>query len=66
MIANIIAPILIDLAHDIKSVCKDYIILSGMQNHQVDEVLQAYQGWDVIQTISEDQWVACVLQPHQS
>lgn len=63
VIANIIAPVLIDLAIDIMRVCKDAIVLSGMRDTQIDDVLQVYLGWKLVEKIHEDHWVACILKP---
>jgi ribosomal protein L11 methyltransferase len=61
VIANIIAPVLIDLASQIKAVCQETIILSGLLVAQEDRVLKAYQGWVTSERITSGEWVGLIL-----
>ena len=61
VVANIIAPILIDLAPQITQACKTTIILSGLLIDQEQRVLKAYRGWVVDKRITEGEWVGLIL-----
>ena len=61
VIANIIAPVLIDLAAAICKVAEESIILSGMLLDQESSVLKAYPGWVVKDRFTQGEWVGLVL-----
>lgn len=61
IVANIIAPILIDLAPQITQACGETIILSGLLIDQEQRVLKAYQGWSIKTRITEGEWVGLIL-----
>ena len=61
VIANIIAPVLIDLAAAICKVAEESIILSGMLLDQESNVLKAYPGWVVHDRFTQGEWVGLIL-----
>ena len=61
VVANIIAPVLIDLASQLSAVCQETIILSGMLTDQEKNVLKAYPGWVVTERITHGEWVGVIL-----
>ena len=61
VVANIIAPILIDLAPQITQACETTIILSGLLIDQEQRVLKAYRGWVVDKRITDGEWVGLIL-----
>lgn len=66
VIANIIAPVLIDLAPQIKTACQDTIILSGLLSDQERQVLKAYDGWSPIERIQQGEWLGLILKKAES
>lgn len=63
VLANILAPVLIEIAPDIVRMSGDdtIIILSGLRADQREQVLSAYQGWSVIEEAEEEGWLALGL-----
>ena len=61
VIANIIAPVLIDLSNDLRRVCQEKIILSGMLVDQEESVLKTYAGWQVEERMTHGEWVGVIL-----
>ena len=61
VIANIIAPILIELAPSLQKVATEELILSGLREEQEEGVLKEYPLWSVIQRVTEAGWVALRL-----
>ena len=66
VIANIIAPVLIDLAPQIKAACQSTIILSGLLKDQESQVLKAYVGWRPIERINYGEWLGLILKRVES
>lgn len=64
VVANILAPVLRELADDIVRACGagGRIILSGMRADQVADVVSWYAGWSVIDRDELDGWAAAVLE----
>lgn len=61
VVANIIAPVLIDLAPDLTKACQGEMILSGMLESQETQVLTAYPEWSIGQRLSHEGWVGLIL-----
>ena len=63
VLANILAPVLIDVAADIGRMSADeaVVVLSGLRGDQRERVLDAYKGWSVIDDVEEDGWLALAL-----
>ncbi len=63
VLANILAPVLIDIATDIDRMSADeaVVVLSGLRENQRERVLDAYKGWSVIDDVEEDGWLALAL-----
>ena len=63
VLANILAPVLIDLAPTIIGSTEPggHMVLSGMRSDQIDRVLNAYIGTREIARRERDGWVATVL-----
>ena len=66
VVANIIAPVLIDLAPQIKMTCQNTIILSGLLKDQEPQVLKAYADWEPIERISRGEWLGLILKKMES
>ena len=64
VLANILAPVLIDEAHNIMNHLRNggVVVLSGMRDEQVDAVLRAYTLCTEVARDNQDGWVALVLQ----
>lgn len=64
VIANIIAPVLIELAPQLSAVCSKQLLLSGMLESQEPNVLAAYPTWQVAERLCdpETQWVGLRLE----
>lgn len=60
VVANILAPVLIDQAEQISSALRDsgVVILSGMRIEQKDKVMEHFQNFICVDTIEEDGWIA--------
>jgi len=63
VIANIIAPVLIELAPALSAACGATLILSGMLESQEQSVREAYPEWRVTRRLSEEGWVGLCLSP---
>jgi ribosomal protein L11 methyltransferase len=63
VVANIVADVLTFIANDLKSVLKDngILILSGILDKYESKVLKFYQDFDVVENISQDEWVTLIL-----
>ncbi|MEY3744820.1 MAG: ribosomal protein methyltransferase [Actinomycetota bacterium] len=63
VMANILAPVLRQLAGDIQALVRPAgsVILSGLRDDQVDDVLEHYGECDVISTESLDGWAGVTL-----
>jgi len=63
VVANIVADVLTFIANDLKKALKDdgILILSGILDKYEDKVLRYYQDCEVIQKISQDEWVTFIL-----
>ena len=61
VLANIIAPILIEIAPEIAAKAGADLILSGMLAHEKDAVLAAYPDFEVVEEAMEGQWVVIRL-----
>lgn len=63
VLANILAPVLIDLAVDIERICQRgaVIVLAGLRSDQGERVLSAYSGWRVVDEEECDGWLGLVL-----
>lgn len=60
VISNILANTLISLSEKFKKVTKDELLLSGILNHQVKNIISKYESWIELKLISEeDGW--CLL-----
>ena len=65
VIANIVADVLMFLANDLKKALKDtdsLLILSGILDKYETKVLQSYEDCNLIERISQGEWVTLVLQ----
>jgi len=61
VVANIIAPVLIELSEGLREACVGRLILSGMLEAQEAQVLEAYPGWAVERRVSLEGWVGLSL-----
>lgn len=63
ILANILAPVLIDEAHNIERHLKPggVVILSGMRIEQADKVLRQYRNFTEVARDDDEGWVAIVL-----
>jgi ribosomal protein L11 methyltransferase len=63
VLANILAPVLVELAADIDRVCRNdgVVVLAGLRTEQRDQVLSAYVGWNVADEELVDGWLGLVL-----
>lgn len=57
VLANILAPTLIELAADLDARTGEHLIMAGLLAHQADGVLAAYPGFELADTVREDDWV---------
>ena len=62
VVANIVAPILIELSQALSSASQTMIILSGMLTDQEPNVLKAFPDWVVHKRITSGEWVGVILQ----
>ena len=62
VVVNIIAPVLIELASNLKAACGETLILSGLLVDQEKSVLKVYTGWVVQKRITQGHWVGLILQ----
>lgn len=65
IIANIVADVLVFIASDLKKRLREkgVIILSGIMDKYEDKVLRAYRDCDLIERITENEWVTLVMAP---
>lgn len=61
VVANIIAPVLIELSQGLSEACAGRLILSGMLETQEAQVLEAYPSWVVDRRVSAEGWVGLCL-----
>lgn len=61
VVANIIAPVLIELSAPITSVAQEVIILSGMLIDQESNVVKTYKDWEVKERFTQGEWVGLIL-----
>ena len=61
VVANMIAPILIDLAPTLMKATSDLIILSGIRLEQELKLFETYSEWEVIERVTLDEWTGCTL-----
>lgn len=63
VLANILAPVLIELAPVLSTAVAEggSLLLSGMLAEQVADVADAYPGWEVVETVTEGGWQALLL-----
>ena len=64
VIANIVADVLIFLQRDLKGALKNensLLILSGIMNKYEKRVLASYEDCEVVERITQDEWVSLVL-----
>ncbi len=63
VLANVLAPVLIELASDVSAAVAvgGSLLLSGILSGQVDEVAAAYRGWEAVEEVAEEDWRALRL-----
>jgi ribosomal protein L11 methyltransferase len=63
VLANILAPVLIDLATEIadRVAPRGVLILAGLIEEQRERVLAAYEGFSAEQTDNQGEWVGLTL-----
>lgn len=63
VVANIVADVLTFIANDLKSVLKDggVLILSGILDKYESKVLKFYQDFEILEKITQDEWVTLIL-----
>ncbi len=63
VVANIVADVLTFIANDLKKVMKDgaILILSGILDKYEDKVLKFYKDCEVVERISQDEWITLIL-----
>jgi ribosomal protein L11 methyltransferase len=61
VVANMITPILIDLAPTLMKATSDLIILSGIRLEQESKLFETYSEWEVVERVTLDEWVGCTL-----
>jgi len=63
VIANIVADVLTFIAKDLKSALKPegILVLSGILNKYEDKVLSFYKDLEIVERISQDEWITLVL-----
>jgi len=63
VLANILAPVLIDIAEDLERICQRgaVVVLAGLRSDQSERVLSAYNGWRVVDEEECDGWLGLVL-----
>ncbi len=47
VVANLAAPTLLRLHYNLKSLCKNYLVLSGIADAMIEEILNSYSGKDL-------------------
>ncbi len=64
VVANIVADVLIFIANDLKKVLKEdgILILSGILQKYETKVLKFYQEFEVLEKITQDEWITLTLQ----
>ncbi|SFV56037.1 Ribosomal protein L11 methyltransferase [hydrothermal vent metagenome] len=69
IIANIVADVLIFLKKELQYALKEsssLLILSGIMDKYEQKVLKAYSEYDVVERITEDEWVSLVLRKKEN
>ncbi|ABB44948.1 LSU ribosomal protein L11P methyltransferase [Sulfurimonas denitrificans DSM 1251] len=63
VVANIVADVLIFIANDLKSVVKEdgVLVLSGILEKYESKVLKFYQNFEILEKITQDEWVTFIL-----
>lgn len=63
VVANIVADVLIFIANDLKSVVKEngILVLSGILEKYESKVLKFYQDFEILEKITQDEWVTFIL-----
>ncbi|HUH42020.1 MAG TPA: 50S ribosomal protein L11 methyltransferase [Sulfurimonas sp.] len=63
VVANIVADVLIFIANDLKCVVKKdgILILSGILEKYESKVLKFYQDFEILEKITQDEWVTFIL-----
>lgn len=63
VLANILAPVLIDVAPDIERVCQHdgIVVLAGLRSDQRERVHSSYVGWHVVDEEECEGWLGLVL-----
>ena len=63
VVANIVADVLTFIANDLKKVLKDngILILSGILDKYESKVLKFYKDFEIVQKITQDEWVTLIL-----
>ncbi len=63
VIANIVADVLVFLAKDLKNALKDggFLILSGIVDKYLQNVLEKYKDLDLIKKIEKDEWITLLF-----
>lgn len=63
VVANIVADVLIFIANDLKSVVREdgILVLSGILEKYESKVLKFYQDFEILEKISQDEWVTLIL-----
>lgn len=64
VIANIVADVLVFIEKDLNKVlkAKGKLVLSGILDKYEDKVLRAYKDYEVVERITQDEWVTLILQ----
>ncbi len=65
VVANIVADVLVFLERDLKNALKNgksLLILSGIMDKYEKKVLQSYSDCEIVERITQDEWVSLVLQ----
>ena len=63
VVANIIAPVLLENADIIKATASHQLILSGLLTHQEEAIRKAYSPWVVHKRSTIGDWVILYLEP---
>lgn len=63
VVANILAPTLIELADDLERVTRRELLISGILANAHDHVIEALAGFEVVATLQLDGWAAVRLRP---
>jgi ribosomal protein L11 methyltransferase len=64
--ANILAGVLIEESNYLESVCSKYLIISGILEEQVEEVLSYFPHFQPVRLSTREQWTAIFLQRNES